>query len=229
MTLHDAWRAGTAILLLASLSACGAKQEAPNVTSPVATTQSVVQSPAQVAKVGEEAPDFELVDLDGKNVKLSSFRGKVVVLEWFNPNCPFVRLSHTKGSLVGTAKRNVDRGVVWLAVNSGGAGKQGYGLDANRDGKKTYGMEHPILLDETGKVGHMYGATNTPHMMVISADGKLAYRGAIDNSPDGEGESPEGGKLVNYVDQAVTELTSGKPVSKAESKAYGCGVKYATP
>lgn len=229
MTLHDAWRAGTAILLLASLSACGAKQEAPKVTSPVATTQSVVQSPAQVAKVGEEAPDFELVDLDGKNVKLSSFRGKVVVLEWFNPNCPFVRLSHTKGSLVGTAKRNVDRGVVWLAVNSGGAGKQGYGLDANRDGKKTYGMEHPILLDETGKVGHMYGATNTPHMMVISADGKLAYRGAIDNSPDGEGESPEGGKLVNYVDQAVTELTSGKPVSKAESKAYGCGVKYATP
>ena len=209
---------------------CGAAQkDAANAQPTVATAQAGVSTTGATAKVGEEAPDFELVDLDGKTVKLSSFRGKVVVLEWFNPNCPFVKLSHTKGSLVRTPRSARERGVVWLAVNSGGAGKQGYGLDANRDGVKQFGLEHPVLLDETGKVGHMYGATNTPHMMVISPDGKLAYRGAIDNSPDGEGDSPEGGKLVNYVEQAIGELGSGKAVSKAESKAYGCGVKYATP
>ena len=182
-----------------------------------------------VAKVGEEAPDFELVDLDGKAVKLSSFRGKVVVLEWFNPNCPFVKLSHTKGSLVGTAQRARDKGVVWLAINSAAPGKQGYGPDANREGLKQFGLGHPVLLDETGKVGNMYGATNTPHMMIVAADGKLAYRGAIDNSPDGEGDSPEGGKLVNFVEQALAELASGRPVTRAETKAYGCHVKYATP
>lgn len=210
----------------------GAQTDATSAANPkptVATTQAGVSPPTAVAKVGEAAPDFELVDLDGKSVKLSSFHGKIVVLEWFNPNCPFVRLSHTKGSLVGTAKRATDKGIVWLAINSAAAGKQGYGPDANRDGVKQFGLGHPVLLDETGKVGNMYGATNTPHMMVISADGKLAYRGAIDNSPDGEGESPEGGKLVNFVEQAISELSSGKPVSRTETKAYGCHVKYATP
>lgn len=178
------------------------------------------------AEVGKPAPDFALKDLDGKEVRLSSLRGKVVVLEWFNPRCPFVKASHTKGSLKDAAERHEKDGVVWLAINSAGPGKQGYGIDENRAGTKTYGMEHPVLVDESGEVGHAYGATNTPHMMVIDAKGVLVYRGAIDNSPDGEGESPTGGKLVSYVDEALTAVAAGRTPATTETKAYGCGVKY---
>ena len=180
------------------------------------------------AEVGKPAPDFTLKDLDGKDVKLSSFKGKTVVLEWFNPGCPFVKASHTKGSLKEAAKKHTKNGVVWLAVNSGAAGKQGAGVEANREGAKTFSLEHPILLDETGDIGRTYGATNTPHMMVIDDKGTLVYRGAIDNSPDGEGESPAGGKLVSYVDEAIAAIASGKAPSTTETKAYGCSVKYAS-
>ena len=172
------------------------------------------------------APPFELKDLDGKTVRLADFKGKTVVLEWFNPQCPFVKNAHTKGSLVQDAKTWTDKGVVWLSINSSADGKQGSGLDVNQAGKQTYAMQNPILLDPTGSVGKAYGATNTPNMFVVDGEGKIAYRGAIDNSPDGEGQSPQGGKLINYVDQALGELGAGKPVSVPETKAYGCSVKY---
>jgi len=178
------------------------------------------------AVVGQPAPDFTLKDLDGKETKLSAHKGKVVVLEWFNPGCPFVKKSHSKGSLVSAAKKHTKNGVVWLAINSGAAGKQGAGVDANREGVKTWSLEHPVLLDEGGQVGKAYGATNTPHMFVIDDKGTLVYKGAIDNSPDGEGESPTGGKLVSYVDEAVAAVAAGKPVATAQTQAYGCGVKY---
>jgi peroxiredoxin len=181
---------------------------------------------AATADIGKPAPDFDLTDLDGKHVKLSDYKGKIVVLEWFNPGCPFVKAAHTKGSLRDTAKRATAEGVVWLAINSGGPGKQGNGVDANREGAKTFGLTHPILLDESGKVGAAYGATNTPNMFVIDTNGVLAYAGAIDNSPDGEGDSPTGGKLVNYVDQALVELAAKKPVSTPRTQPYGCSVKY---
>jgi peroxiredoxin len=181
---------------------------------------------AEPVRIGTPAPDFSLSDLAGKQVKLSDFKGKTVVLEWFNPECPFVKASHTKGSLVGLAKKETDKGVVWLAINSGAPGKQGAGADKSREGLKTFGLSHPVLLDEQGNVGKQYGATNTPHMMIIDKSGKLAYRGAIDNSPDGEAKSPEGGKLVNYVEAALDDLTQGRAVQVAETKAYGCSVKY---
>jgi peroxiredoxin len=176
--------------------------------------------------LGTPAPDFTLQDLDGKTVKLSDYRGKVVVLEWFNPECPFVKASHSKGSLVGAAKRQAQSGVVWLAINSGAKGKQGTGVDKNREAAKSFGMTNPILLDESGAVGKSYGATNTPHMFVVDPKGTLVYAGAIDNSPDGAGESPDGGKLVNYVDEAIRELGAGKAITKSQTKAYGCSVKY---
>jgi peroxiredoxin len=181
---------------------------------------------ANAAELGAAAPDFSLKDLDGKTVKLSELKGKVVVLEWFNPECPFVKASHTKGSLVGTAKKEAAKGVVWLAVNSAAPGKQGYGPEKSKAGLKTFGLDHAVLLDETGQVGKSYGATNTPHMFVIDKTGKLVYRGAIDNSPDGEGGSPQGGKLINYVDQAIEDVLAGKPVRTPDTKAYGCSVKY---
>jgi hypothetical protein len=162
-------------------------------------------------------------------VHLADSKGKVVVLEWFNPGCPFVKKAHTKGSLLGTAKRitDKDKGVVWLAINSAAAGKEGYGQEKNADAKRTYAMDYPILMDESGDVGHAYGATNTPHMFVIDKNGTLIYRGAIDNSPDAEGESPTGGKLVNYVDATLADLAAGRPVATPSTQAYGCSVKYA--
>src|SRR5262249_26247831 len=155
----------------------------------------------------------------------SLFKGKTVVLEWFNPGCPFVRASHTKGSLREAAKRHPE--VVWIAINSGAPGKQGHGVETNRSGAEKFSMSYPILMDEEGAVGKRFGATNTPHMYVIDKDGVLVYRGAIDNSPDGEGESPTGGRLVNYVDAALADIAAGKKVATAETKAYGCSVKYA--
>lgn len=207
------------------------KSSPPPATSTSTPASSATPSSATTltkAEVGKPAPDFTLKDLDGKDVKLSSFKGKTVVLEWFNPGCPFVKASHTKGSLKEAAKKHTKNGVVWLAVNSGAAGKQGAGVEANREGAKTFSLEHPILLDETGDIGRTYGATNTPHMMVIDDKGTLVYRGAIDNSPDGEGESPAGGKLVSYVDEAIAAIASGKAPSTTETKAYGCSVKYAS-
>ena len=177
-------------------------------------------------EVGKPAPDFTLTDYEGKAYHLADLRGKTVVLEWFNPDCPFVKASHTKGSLKGLAKRWTDKGVVWLAIDSSAPGKQGNLPEASPRGRRRTGMEHPVLADASGKVGRLYGATNTPHLYVIDAQGVLAYRGAIDNSPDGEGESPTGGKLINYVDAALAALAAGKPVETKETRAYGCGVKY---
>jgi peroxiredoxin len=210
-------------------SAPGAAAEQPAAPAPSAALTASAPAAALVsgtAKVGEKAPDFELSDLDGKPVKLSSFLGKTVVLEWFNPECPFVKNSHTKGSLVGTAEKHQKQGVIWLAINSGAPGKQGTGVEKNREGKARFGFTNPILLDESGAVGKAYGAKRTPHLYVIDPKGVLVYRGAIDNSPDGEGESPEDGKLVNYVDAALADLALGRAVAKPETEAYGCSVKY---
>jgi len=191
----------------------------------VATSQAALAAGGGAA-VGADAPAFTLKDLGGKSIALADYKDKTVVLEWFNPECPYVRASHTKGSLVDTAKQMTSKGVVWLAVNSAAPGRQGAGVDKNREAQKAFGLEHPILLDENGEVGKAYGATNTPHMYVI-AKGKLVYRGAIDNSPDGEKGEPQGGTLVNYVTAALDDVAAGRPVRTAETKAYGCGVKYA--
>jgi peroxiredoxin len=209
--------AALSLLCSASSTLAGPAKPAP---SKVAAPQ------AARAAVGKPAPTFTLTDLDGKQVKLASFKGKTVVLEWFNPGCPFVKRAHTVGSLVDTAERHRKAGVVWLAINSGGAGKQGNELAMNASAAETWSIKHPILRDESGAVGKLYGATNTPHMFVIDAKGVLVYAGAIDNSPDGEGKSAEGGKLVNYVDAALADLAAGKPVATATTQAYGCSVKY---
>jgi peroxiredoxin len=211
-----------------SLFACRSEpkgEPAPENAVPSATAP--VAAPVQAAAIGAPAPDFTLPDLDGKPVQLSSFKGKTVVLEWFNPECPFVRKSHEKGSLVDAAKRLTGDKVVWLAVNSGAPGKQGTGKEKNAASRTQFGLTHPILLDESGAVGKLYGAKRTPHLYVIDGAGTLVYRGAVDNSPDGEGESPTGGKLVRYVEETLAALGAGKPVPIAETEAYGCSVKYA--
>jgi peroxiredoxin len=179
-----------------------------------------------VAKVGQPAPDFELTSMAGDKVRLSSFKGKTVVLEWFNPDCPFVRQAHTMGTLKGMGSREQNNGVVWLAINSAAVGQQGHGKETNQAGKERFGIDYPILFDEDGKVGKQYGATNTPHMYVINSEGTLVYMGALDNSRSGDPEDAEP-ELINYVADALAAVAEKRPVTTAETKAWGCSVKYA--
>jgi peroxiredoxin len=174
------------------------------------------------AEIGKPAPAFELKDLDGKTIKLSDYKGKTVVLEWFNPECPVVVANHTKGSLKDAAATATKDGVVWLAINSGGAGMQGADPEKNKKMREEWKLDHPILLDPDGVAGRAYGAKNTPHMYIIDAKGNLAYRGAIDSAEDDKDGEP-----VNYVATALGELKEGKAVTKSDTKAYGCSVKYA--
>jgi peroxiredoxin len=216
--------------LVLATAACNPPSSSPGpaASGPVsASTAAPAAAPAMAkASVGALAPDFTLTGIDGKAVTLSSFKGKTVVLEWFNPGCPFIKAAHTKGSLKGMAARREAEGIVWLAVNSSAPGKEGGDPAKSVAAKAAFGLDHPILLDPTGAVGHAYGATNTPNMFVIDASGTLVYRGAIDNSPDGEAESPTDGKLVNYVDAALDALAAKRDVAVKETKAYGCSVKY---
>lgn len=177
---------------------------------------------APAAKVGDTAPDFNLKDLDGKDVKLADFKGKIVVLEWFNPGCPFVVKHHsTLDTMKKTAAAYKDKDVVWLAINSGAEGKQGAAKDDNIKAKKDWKIEYPILLDPTGATGKAYGAKTTPHMYVIDKEGKLVYAGAIDND---RGPKKAGDK--NYVKNALDEVIAGKKVTDATNEPYGCSVKY---
>jgi peroxiredoxin len=211
---------------IAALAGCshGHADEAKAAPPASASASSLVAT--SPVTVGAKAPDFTLKDLDGHEVHLADLRGKPVVLEWFNPKCPFVNKAHTEGSLKGTAARHAAEGVVWLGVDSSAPGKQGHDPAEIRDAVGRFGLTHPILVDESGAVGRAYGATNTPHMFVVDKTGVLVYAGAIDNSPDGEGQSPQGGPLVNYVDAALSDLAAGRPVQTPRTKAYGCGVKY---
>jgi len=175
-----------------------------------------------VAELGKPAPDFTLPDLDGKEHRLADLRGKIVVLEWFNPDCPFVKKHHQKyKTMTETYDEFRDRGVVWLAINSGAPGKQGHGADRNRKARGDYGIDFPILLDEAGQVGRAYEAKTTPHMYVIDRDGTLVYRGAIDDnaSPGKLGEK-------NYVAECLTALCGDGEWKPLETKSYGCSVKY---
>ena len=207
-------------------SSTTASTAASTATAPVVAPPSAAADSVGNPIVGKPAPEFTLKDLDGKDVSLSSFKGKTVVLEWFNPECPFVKASHSKGSLVSLAKKHTDAGIVWLAINSGAPGKQGNDLDKNVAAKKDWNLAHPILRDEAGTVGKAYGATNTPNMFVIDPVGIVVYAGAIDNAPDGEGASPAGGVLVNHVDAALADLAANRPVATTSTKPWGCGVKY---
>ena len=223
------------LVFVAASAACDRNGEAPPAAPPAVTDPTTASSthptaalaPLGHAELGRPAPDFTLPDTDGHAVHLADFKGKTVVLEWFNPGCPFVRAAHTKGSLRDAAKRSAADGVVWLAVNSAAAGKQGFGAAATREGMSKFDLHHPVLLDESGDVGHAYGATNTPNIFVIDRAGTLVYSGAVDNSPDGEGESAPGDHLVSYVDTTLADLAAGRPVAIPSTKPYGCSVKYA--
>ena len=174
--------------------------------------------------IGAPAPAFSLPDLAGETVSLADHKGKVVVLEWFNPGCPFVKQAHgPDGGLKTMANTWSEQGVVWLAINSGSPGSQGTGVDTNKRAKSDWNMKHPILLDESGKVGKAYAAKTTPQMVVIDPAGNQVYNGALDNAPFGK---PKGGELDAITERVLAAVTTGKPSPQGQSKPYGCSVKY---
>jgi peroxiredoxin len=167
---------------------------------------------------GEKAPNFTLPTADGGQVSLSGYEGKVVVLEWVNPDCPFVQRHYAADTMEKLAATYADDDVVWLTINS----THYMDAKANAGFAKDQGLEVPILIDADGKVGKIYGARTTPHMFVIDSDGVIVYQGAIDDDPRGA----KGEGATNYVAAALDEILAGQKVSTAETQPYGCSVKY---
>lgn len=181
--------------------------------------------PALAVTPGNKAPDFTLEDTAGQSHTLSKYlgEGKTVVLEWFNPDCPFIVKHHKNHkTMAETYQRFMEQGVVWLAINSGGPGLQGHGLERNQRAHEEFAMLNPILLDPTGQVGKLYGAKTSPHMYIITPEGTVIYNGAIDDNRS----AGELGK-TNHVAVALEAHFAGKPVPVAETPPYGCSVKYA--
>lgn len=172
-------------------------------------------------KPGDIAPAFSLTDQNGQTVTSDQLKGKIVVLEWFNNECPFVQKFYKGGQMNQWASTYMGKDVVWLAVNS----TSGKTVADNKAIATEWKIQRPILSDASGEVGKAYGSKNTPTMYIIDKDGKLAYRGAIDNKSVPEPSAIDGAK--NYVAQALDEMLAGKPVSEPMTKAYGCSVKYA--
>lgn len=176
--------------------------------------------------VGAAAPDISVTDSKGKTQTISQYKGKTVVLEWFNPGCPFVVKHYGSGNMQKLQEEFTGKGVVWLTVNSSASGKEGHQTAEQANAKMTeWKMKSTaLLLDADGKAGQTYGAKNTPHMFVISPEGKVIYQGAIDSKPSPKPEDIPGS--TNYVKVALDESMAGKPVSNASTKPYGCTVKY---
>lgn len=180
--------------------------------------------------IGEKAPEFTLTDINGEEVAIMDFveEGKIVVLEWWNPGCPYVVKHHDEMTTMQDLAEKFEAEVQWVKINSTNEAHQDYGLDVEY-AEKWNVTETPILMDTDGKVGKMYGAQRTPQMYIIDAEGVLRYNGAIDShsrSTKAPSES-EKDSVINYVDQALQQIIDGETVTRPETRAYGCGVKYA--
>ena len=191
-------------------------------TIAASTALFAADSPA----VGTNAPDFSLTDSKGKTQSVSQYKGKYVVLEWFNPECPFVKKHYGSGNMQKLQAEFTGKGIVWLTIDSNAAGKEGYltAEQANAKMSEWKTKQTALILDPDGKAGQSYGAKNTPHMFVINPEGKIIYEGAIDSKA-----TPNPADITsatNYVKVALDESLSGKTVSTANTKPYGCSVKY---
>lgn len=182
----------------------------------------------QPIRVGAPAPAFTATDSNGKTVSLSDFKGKTVVLEWTNHDCPFVRKHYTGNNMQTLQKKWTGQGIVWLTVISSARGEQGYVTpeQANKLTAERSASPSAVLLDPKGEIGRAYGAQVTPHIYIIKGDGTLAYMGGIDDKPTTRLDDLKGAK--NFIDAALTELAAGKPVSVTTSRPYGCTVKYSS-
>ncbi len=176
--------------------------------------------------VGEAAPDFTATDSNGKTQRLSDHRGKVVVLEWTNHDCPFVRKHYDSDNMQNLQKEAAARNMVWLSVISSAPGKQGHvsAEEANRLTETRNAQPTAVLLDPTGEVGRLYRAKTTPHMYIVDAEGTLVYKGGIDSIKSTRTEDIA--RAIPYVKVALDELLEGKDVGAPTTSPYGCSVKY---
>ena len=177
---------------------------------------------------GEAAPAFSVTATDGKIYDSAKLKGKLVVLEWTNPGCPFVHKHYDSGNMQALQAKYTKAGVIWISVISSSPGSEGY-LASNADGAAWF-KEHKaastaLVRDPEGKLGRLYGAKATPHMFVIDKKGALAYKGAIDDKPSTD--QADIAKARNWVAEALDALLAGKKPAVAETRAYGCRVKYA--
>jgi peroxiredoxin len=191
-------------------------------TLAASTALFAADSPA----VGTAAPDFSLTDSKGKAQTVSQYKGKYVVLEWFNPECPFVKKHYGSGNMQKLQEEFTGKGVVWLSIDSSAPGLEGHLTPEQANAKMTEWKtkQTALVLDPDGKAGRAYGAKNTPHMFVINPEGKIVYEGAIDSKA-----TPNPSDIAsstNYVKVALEESLAGKTVSNANTKPYGCSVKY---
>src|SRR6059058_5393092 len=181
---------------------------------------------ADVPPVGSAAPEFSAPDTNGKTQSLSEYKGKYVVLEWFNPECPFVKKHYGGGNMQKLQGEFTGKGVVWLTIDSNAPGTEGSITPEEAEKITTAWKTHQtaLLLDPEGKAGLAYGAKNTPDMVIINPEGKIAYEGAIDSkATPNPADIPSS---TNYVKAALDESLTGKPVTTSQTKPYGCSVKY---
>lgn len=178
------------------------------------------------AKIGSPAPDFSVVDATGKTHKLADYKGKYVVLEWYNKDCPYVRKHYDSKNMQKIQADMTAKNIVWLSVISSAPGKQGHlaAADAVKNGQKEGSKASAILLDEKGAMGKAYGAKTTPHMYLIDPKGVLRYNGAIDSNDSADPKTIASSE--NYIVRAVASAEKGEKIAKETSKPYGCSVKY---
>lgn len=194
--------------------------------TPGSTKAAETAAASSSAVVGKPAPDFSLLDSNGKKTSLEDQKGKVVVIEWVNFDCPFVQKHYASGNMQRLQDKYTGKGVVWLSVNSSATGRQGNYAPAKINSLIKEHKAHPTsyLIDEKGEVGHLYGAKTTPAMYVVDGKGTLVYSGAIDDKVSTDETDIKLAK--NYVEAALDETLGNKPVTTASTKSYGCSVKY---
>ncbi len=206
------------LLILAAFAALYVVREARRITP----GRGAPDSPA----LGTNAPDFSVADSKGKTQSVSQYKGKYVVLEWFNPECPFVKKHYGSGNMQKLQEEFAGKDIIWLTIDSSAQGKQGHLTfeEANQKMAKLKMKSTALLIDADGKAGQTYGAKNTPHMFVINPEGKIVYEGAIDSrNSTSASDIPS---ATNYVKVALDESLAGKPVSNPITRPYGCSVKY---
>jgi peroxiredoxin len=194
----------------------------------IAVTVFVLSPTAQAAtpSVGQPAPAFTTVDTNGQTHSLAQYRGKWVVLEWLNHDCPYVKKHYNGNAMQALQRSAAERGVVWLSVVSSAPGKQGHfpNEKANALTREKKAAPHAVLVDSAGTVGRAYDARTTPHMYLINPEGTLLYIGGIDDKPTARAADLQGARP--HLAIALEEAMAGKPVSVPTTRPYGCTVKY---